>query len=83
MPIYLHIEHNISHNVTLHLCFALLCSKYLKKFVQNTYMNSKLRFKPEKYRYSTAEPRKTKTMKLDAKELRKGPAYYRERKVYI
>ena len=46
-------------------------------------MKSKLRFKAEKYRYSTAEPRKTKTMKLDAKELRKGPAYYRERKVYI
>ena len=46
MPIYLHIEHNISHNVTLHLCFALLCS--IKKFVQNTYMKSKLRFKPEK-----------------------------------
>ena len=46
-------------------------------------MKSKIRFKPEKYRYSTAEPRKTKTMKLDAKELRKGPAYYRERKVYI
>ena len=46
-------------------------------------MKSKLRFKPEKNRYSTAEPRKTKTMKLDAKELRKGPAYYRERKVYI
>ena len=55
----------------------------IKKFAQNTYMKSKLRFKPEKYRYSTAEPRKTKTMKLDAKELRKGPAYYRERKVYI
>ena len=37
-------------------------------------MKSKLRFKPEKYRYSTTEPCKTKTMKLDAKELRKGPA---------